>query len=137
MAQLEGEQLYLDLQAFRKELTKCGYEMEARNRVDYLVPIKDDIRECILAFARAHRAKKERKVELVNELDALFILAKIDYWIADDEHIWRGKKDEFGNCKCATRMMQIMARIDEGIGKWRNSFTKGRTAPELERGSIS
>ena len=133
MARTESESIYLDLRAFLKEARKAGYDMEARNRVDYIVPLSNAIRECIRAFIRCHRERNaSRKYALVEELDTEFCILRTEFHIADEEHVWRGKKDENGNYKCALRMADIMARIDDGIGRWRTSMQKGRPAPELQ-----
>lgn len=133
MAKTEKESIFLDLQTLRKELRKAGYEMEARNRTDYLLPIQQEVAECIRLFVRAHRAKEpQEKLRYLDLLDDEFMLVKVDFHIADDEHIWRGKKDSLGNCKCVWRMVEPIARIDESISRWKTSITKGRTAPELE-----
>ena len=133
MARTESESIYLDLRAFLKEARKAGYDMEARNRVDYIVPLSNAIRECIRAFIRCHRERNaSRKYALVEELDTEFCILRTEFHIADEEHVWRGKKDENGNYKCALRMADLMARIDDGIGRWRTSMQKGRPAPELQ-----
>lgn len=43
MAHTEKESIYLDLQELRKTLRKAGYEMEARNRVDYLIDAQHEV----------------------------------------------------------------------------------------------
>ena len=133
MARTESESIYLDLRAFLKEARKAGYDMEARNRVDYIVPLSNAIRECSRAFIRCHRERNaSRKYALVEALDTEFCILRTEFHIADEEHVWRGKKDENGNYKCALRMADLMARIDDGIGRWRTSMQKGRPAPELQ-----
>ena len=133
MARTESESIYLDLRAFLKEARKAGYEMEARNRVDYIVPLSNALRECIRVFIRCHKERDAvRKFALVEQLDTEFTIARTEFHIADDEHVWRGKKDEYGNCKCALRMADLMAKIDDGIGRWRTSMLNGRPAPEMQ-----
>ena len=133
MAKTENESIFLDLQALRKELRKAGYEIEARNRIDYLLPVLNEVGECIRLFVRAHhRRDPQEKFSALDALDEEFMLVKVDFHIADDEHIWRGKKDQHGNCKCVLRMAELLGRIDEGISRWRRSMTKGRVAPELQ-----
>ena len=110
MARTESESIYLDLQSVQTGLTQVQ---------DFYTP-------------RNLALNGVRKFALVEQLDTEFTIARTEFHIADDEHVWRGKKDEYGNCKCALRMADLMAKIDDGIGRWRTSMLKGRPAPEMQ-----
>ena len=80
MARTESESIYLDLRAFLKEARKAGYEMEARNRVDYIVPLSNALRECIRVFIRCHKERDAvRKFALVEQLDTEFTIARTEF----------------------------------------------------------
>ena len=113
----------------------AGYaeSMTARDRVDFIVPIQDGIARCLRCYIRAFReSDPARKAERIEELATEFAVTLCDIRIADDEHIWRGKKDAAGNVCVAKRIADIIPKIDEGIERWAASLKKGRLAPELQ-----
>ena len=139
MAEFESKEIYKDLKDLMKEVIMAGYaeSMTARDKVDFLLPIKNDIRECMRCFIRAARENRPKeRLRLKEALDTEFAVTMMDLHIADDQHIWRGPKDEHGNVKCAKRILDIVPRIDAGIQRWINYDKKGRPAPEAGCGSI-
>ena len=129
----ERKEIYLDLFKLAKELRMAGYEMEKHHRIDYLLPFEKAVRECLRAFVRCYRKNEpQEKFKMLEALEDEFAILLMEFRLADEEHIWRGKKDEFGNCKCVKRIVDIVAKIDEGICRWKNNMVKGRTAPEIE-----
>ena len=135
MARYNKQAIYLDLCALRKEVRMAGYaeSMTARDRVDFLLPIQEGVARCLRCYIRAYRAADAAvKAERIEELATEFAVMLCDLRIADDEHIWRGKKDADGNVCAAKRIFDIIPRVDEGIERWAASMKKGRPAPELK-----
>lgn len=131
MAHTEKESIYLDLQELRKTLRKAGYEMEARNRVDYLVDAQHEVANCIRYFVRAKRQKSaEDAFSWYEKLDDEFAVVKIDLRTMNDEHIFKGKKDKFGNVVVEKMVFDAVARIDEALRRWRSALLKGRPVTE-------
>ena len=140
MARYDQQPIYLDLCKLLKEVIMAGYEesMSAKDRVDFLVPIKDDIKQCLRIYIRAYRETDPvAKYEGAERLAAEFAVTLCDIHIADDEHIWRGAKDEYGNVKCAKRIADMIPTIDGGIERWVSSMKKGRPAPETGCGNMN
>lgn len=105
--------------------------MEARNRVDYLVDAQHEVANCIRYFVRAKRQKSaEDAFSWYEKLDDEFAVVKIDLRTMNDEHIFKGKKDKFGNVVVEKMVFDAVARIDEALRRWRSALLKGRPVTE-------
>lgn len=132
MSHKETDSIYVDLCGLRKEVRKASYLMEAKNRILYVDDTQREIAECIRLFVRARKQRSQQEaLPYMERLDEEFAVVKVDLRIMDDEYIWRGKKDEMGNVKCAMAVFERVAKVDEGLDRWRNALKKGRAVSEL------
>ena len=132
MAHKETDSIYVDLCGLRKEVRKASYLMEAKNRILYVDDTQREIAECIRLFVRARKQRSQQDaLPYMEMLDEEFAVVKVDLRIMDDEYIWRGKKDEAGNVKCAMAIFERVAKVDEGLDRWGNALRKGRAVSEL------
>lgn len=132
MSHKETDSIYVDLCELRKEVRKASYLMEAKSRILYVDDTQKEIAECIRLFVRARKQHSQQDaLPYMERLDEEFAVVKVDLRIMDDEHIWRGKKDENGNVKCVFAIFDRVAKVDEGLSRWGNALRKGRAVSEL------
>lgn len=129
----EQDTIYIDLSALLKEVCKSCYKMENKDRIVYMDDVKKEIMQCLKLFVLGKRTKdRDRKIYYNELLDAEFHVVKVYLHILDDENVWRGPKDGYGVPVEAKKIFPIVAKIDEGIGKWNSYLIRGRVAPEIE-----
>lgn len=117
--------IYIDCQRLLKALRKASYDIPAKDRIIYMDDAIIDVKRVLASFAMGFNFPEERTY-YIKAMVAQFEVLKVDLREMAEEHIFKGKRsDKTGYLLAEMEVFECLAKIEDGIGKWRNSLTKG------------
>lgn len=123
--------IYVDLYKLRKLLKRAQYTMTKADRIIYGTPVLEKNGDVLADFVMAYDFEEER-AKYIRKMCADFEILKLDLRIIAEDNVIKCPDPENAQAKPDTIKMgifELVARIDEGITKWRNSV-KGKTATD-------
>jgi len=121
--------IYVDLYNLRKVLKRAQYTMTKADRIVYGTPVLEKNGEVLADFVLAYDFEDERE-KYIRKMCADFEVLKLDLRILAEDNVIKCPDPQNALAKPETikiEIFELVARIDEGIMKWRNSI-KGKTA---------
>ena len=121
--------IYVDLYELRKLLKRAQYTMTKADRIIYGTPVLKENGDVLADFVMAYDFPDERE-KYIRKMCASFEVMKFDLRIIAEDNVLKCPDPENAQMKPETfkiLFFELVARIDEGITKWRNSL-KGKTA---------
>lgn len=120
--------IYVDLYELRKLLKRAQYVMTKTDRIIYGTPVLKENIDTLADFVRAYDFEEERDY-YIRKMCADFEALKIDLRIIVEDNVLKCPDPLNAHMKPESfkkLIFEYVARIDEGITKWRNSL-KGKT----------
>lgn len=99
--------------------------MAKKDRVIYADAMIKGIDDTMSHFVMAFNFPEERMF-YIKKMCASFEVLKVHLRIMVDENIFKGRKNNNGEGITEKQVFDLIARIDEGICRWRRSHIKGR-----------
>jgi|BioPla2DNA2_1021312.scaffolds.fasta_scaffold26188_2 hypothetical protein len=122
--------IYVDLYNMRKLLKRAQFAMSKADRIIYGTPVLVKNGEVLADFVLAYDFADERD-KYIRKMCADFEVLKLDLRIIAEDNVLKCPDPENARMKPETlkiEIFELVARIDEGITKWRKSV-KGKIAP--------
>lgn len=117
--------IYIDLQRLLKALHHASFDIPAKDRIVYLDDAIREAKQVLASFAMAYNFPEER-MYYIRAMVAQFEVLKVSLREMAEEHIFRGKRsDKTGYLLVEMEVFECLGKIEEGIGKWRNSLIRG------------
>ena len=124
--------IYVDAYQLRKLLKRAQYVMTKTDRVIYGTPVLKEVGDVLADFVIAYDFPEERQ-KYLHKLYADFEVLKLDLRIIAEDNVLKcpdplnaGMKPE----GFKIQIFELVARIDEGITKWKSSLDRGKTGAE-------
>lgn len=120
----------MDLYNMRKLLKRAQFAMSKADRIIYGTPVLVKNGEVLADFVLAYDFADERD-KYIRKMCADFEVLKLDLRIIAEDNVLKCPDPENARMKPETlkiEIFELIARIDEGITKWRKSV-KGKIAP--------
>ena len=122
------EGIYVDGFELRKLLKSAQFCMGKAHRIIYGTPLLEENAAFLRDFVFAYDFKEDRDY-YIKKMCADFEVLKLDLRIVCDENILRSPDPanlQVSVDEMKLKIVEYVARIDEGITKWRNSTIKGK-----------
>ena len=125
--------IYVDCYNLRKKFYQATYEMTHKDRVIIAEKALKDLDQVISSFVMGYEFQEER-MYYIKKMSAHFEVLKMDLRIMAEENVFKGKKNKTGEYVLVEReIFELVARIDDGIGKWRQCYFDERKVAILPR----
>ena len=129
MSKVDKAGIYVDGYYLRKLLKRAQYVMTKTDRIIYGTPVLQECGTFLSSFVLAYEYPDERD-RYIRKMIADFEVLKLDLRIIAEENILKCpdpanalmRPDGF-----KIQIFELVARIDEGIAKWRKCVEKGKT----------
>lgn len=127
--------IYIDLQRLLRILHRASFDMPAKDRIVYMDGAVLDAKRVLAYFAMGYNFPEERAY-YVRAMCAHFEVLKVDLREMAEEHIFKGKRSaKTGYLLTEMEVFDCLARIEDGIGKWRIGLSKG-AEPRPGQGAV-
>lgn len=129
--------IYVDCYLLRKKFYQATYEMTHKDRVIIAEKALKDLDQVISSFVLGYSLPEER-THYIKKMTAHFEVLKMDLRIMAEENIFKGKKNKTGEYVLVEReIFELVARIDDGIGKWRRSYLQKGAESHPSEGAVA
>ncbi len=129
--------IYVDCYNLRKKLYQATYEMTHKDRVIIAEKALKDLDQVISSFVMGYEFQEERTY-YIKKMSAHFEVLKMDLRIMAEENVFKGKKNKTGEYVLVEReIFEFVARIDDGIGKWRRSYLQKGAESHPTEGAVA
>lgn len=123
--------IYVDLYNLRKLLKRAQYVMTKADRIIYGTPALKECADTLADFVMAYDFAEER-IRYIHKMCADFEVLKTDLRIIAEDNILKCPDPQNAGMRPEAfklLIFDLVARIDEGMTKWRNSL-KGKSAAD-------
>ena len=139
-----------DLMRLRRLVYQCQFMMNKADRIIYGTPLVQTLMTAIMWFTRSYESREpSEKLSAADEAAMWFSVFRMDLTAAVEENIIKfpkrkprpaflpdgsiGVPPEETVSSRKIEIVELVAKIDTGMCRWRSSLAKGRTAPDAPR----
>ncbi|GEM_PF-4513459 len=139
-----------DLMRLRRLVYQCQFMMNKADRIIYGTPLVQTLMTATMWFTRSYESREpSEKLSAADEAAMWFSVFRMDLTAAVEENIIKfpkrkprpaflpdgsiGVPPEEAVSSRKIEIVELVAKIDTGMCRWRSSLAKGRTAPDAPR----
>lgn len=126
-----------DLRRLRRIVYQCQFLMSKTDRIIYGTPLVQTLMQTAMWFTQSYESRDpERKADAADRAAMWFSVFRADLMAAVEENLVKFPKRKARNGKTLTpaeevnsrkiELVELAARIDDGLHRWRSSLTKGQ-----------